>query len=289
VGDLDAALRMNDEQIALAEVEPGLGIATVGISTADSLWHRAMILTDLGRFAEAVEALRRADERARRFGDNEMVSWIDFWWVRALARAGDASGARSMARRALESAEKIGSVLGRVGAYGYSGVAYVLGKEWQSARDSLELALELGRANQAGRFLDAYYTAALAEAHLGLGDARRAHAIAGEAIGMAARMQMPVAEARAQLALARVLLAVAGSGGAAAIEAALDRAEGLARSTGARSYAPQIHVERARLAALLSDGTGRQQWLRDAHRLFSEMGATGHAERVAPLLEESTR
>lgn len=88
-----------------------------------------------------------------------------------------------------QSAEKIGSVLGRVGPYGYSGAAYALGKEWQSARDSLELARERGRANQPGGFLDAYY----------------------------------------------------------------------------------------------------QEWLRDAHRLFREMGATGHAERVAPLLEEASR
>ena len=102
---------MNDEQIALGEVDPALGIATIGISTADSLWHRGVILTDLGRFQEAAEALRRADERARRFGGNEMASWIDFWSVRNLSRAGDASGAQSMGRRAIESAEKIGSVL----------------------------------------------------------------------------------------------------------------------------------------------------------------------------------
>jgi len=114
---------MNDEQIALGEVDPALGIATIGISTADSLWHRGVILTDLGRFQEAAEALRRADERARRFGGNEMASWIDFWSVRNLSRAGDASGAQSMGRRAIESAEKIGSVLGRVGAYPACSVA----------------------------------------------------------------------------------------------------------------------------------------------------------------------
>lgn len=81
-----------------------------------------------------------------------------------LSRAGDAPGALSMARRAVESTEKIGSVVGRVGAYGSVGTACVVGREWQSARESLEIALELGRANQAARFLDAY-VAALAEAH----------------------------------------------------------------------------------------------------------------------------
>lgn len=53
------------------------------------------------------------------------------------------------------------------------------------------------------------------------------------------------------------------------------------RSTGARSYEPQIHVERARLPALLSEAAGRERWLREGHRLFIEMGAARHAERIA--------
>ena len=56
---------------------------------------------------------------------------------------------------------------------------------------------------------------------------------------------------------------------------------GLVRSTGARSYEPQIQLERARLASLFSDEASHLQWLHEAHRLYTEMGATGHAERVA--------
>jgi len=189
-----------------------------------------------------------------------------------------------MGWRAIESNEKIGSVLGRVIAYGHCGMACVLGQQWQSARENLELALELGRANQAGRVLDAYYVAALAEAHLGLGKMPQALKLAEEAIQIALRMQIPVAEVRAQLALARVRRAVEGADGSAAIAAALDHAQALVQSTGARSYEPQISVERARLAALRSDASGAQQWLREAHRLFNEMGATGHAERLAKEL-----
>ena len=275
---------MNDEQIALGEVNPALGIATVGISTADSLWHRCAILTDLGRFEEAAEALRRAEQRARGFGENEMASWIEFWSARRLARAGDASGAMAMGRRAIESAEKIGSILGRIIAYGQYGAACVLGGEWRNARESLKHALELGRRNQMGRFLDAFFLAALAEAHLGLGDEARARDVAGEAIEVALRNQMPVLEVRGQLACARVLRAIDGMTGKEGIETALDRAQALVESTGAASYAPQILVERAALAGLLSDADERLRWLREAHRLFSEMGATGHAERVAGLL-----
>ena len=97
-------------------------------------------------------------------------------------------------------------------------------------------------------------------------------------------MQMPVAEVRAQLALARVLRAIEGADGSAGVVAALDRAQALVQSTGARSYEPQIYVERARLAALRADAADAQQRLREAHRLFAAMGATGHAERLAKEL-----
>ncbi len=55
--------------------------------------------------------------------------------------------------------------------------------------------------------------------------------------------------------------------------------EGPAGSVGQSSY-----VRRAKLAALLGDDAGRERELREAQRLFTEMGATGHAERVGRAL-----
>ncbi len=55
----------------------------------------------------------------------------------------------------------------------------------------------------------------------------------------------------------------------------------LVRETEARAYMPPILEEEARLAQLEGDDAGFQEKLRQAHRLFTEMGATGHAERVA--------
>ena len=51
-------------------------------------------------------------------------------------------------------------------------------------------------------------------------------------------------------------------------------------------YAPAVHVERAALAGLRGDEPERLCHLREAHRLYTEMGATGHAERVARELAE---
>jgi tetratricopeptide (TPR) repeat protein len=238
------------------------------------------MLTDLGGFGEAAEMFRRCEETARSFNENEVMSWNDALLARMWERTGDVDAALSAGRCAVESAEKIGSVLARAFAHGCYGAALGLSADWQAARQSLELSLEIARAERVGLFSEAFFVAALAEAHLGLGDSPRARELLEEAIQVAVRMEMPLALVHAQLALARVLRAVAGADASAGIEAALDRALALVQSTGARSYEPQIHVERARLAALRSDASGARQWLRDAHRLFTEMGARGHAERL---------
>jgi len=66
---------------------------------------------------------------------------------------------------------------------------------------------------------------------------------------------------------------------------ALSDAESLVAEIGARAFEPYLHEIRAESAALQGRSDERLRELREAHRLFSEMGATGHAERVARELE----
>ena len=54
--------------------------------------------------------------------------------------------------------------------------------------------------------------------------------------------------------------------------------------SGARSYEPFLHVERAELARLNGDEAVREQELRDARRLFTEIGAPIRAAEVAKEL-----
>jgi hypothetical protein len=54
--------------------------------------------------------------------------------------------------------------------------------------------------------------------------------------------------------------------------------------SGAKSYDPFLHVERAELARLAGDEATRQRELRDAHRLFTEIGAPIRAAEVAKEL-----
>ena len=52
----------------------------------------------------------------------------------------------------------------------------------------------------------------------------------------------------------------------------------------ARTLPSTLHVERALLARLAHDGTTRRRELREAHRLFLEIGAPIRAEQVAKEL-----
>ncbi len=49
-------------------------------------------------------------------------------------------------------------------------------------------------------------------------------------------------------------------------------------------YRPQVCEQRAELARLRGDEAAGTRELREAHRLFTEIGATGHAERIAKEL-----
>ena len=87
-----------------------------------------------------------------------------------------------------------------------------------------------------------------------------------------------------QLALARVRRCAEGLSARPAIETALERALALVRETGARGFEPRVYLERAELARLTGDEATRERELREAHRLFTEMGATIRAVEVAKVL-----
>ena len=77
-----------------------------------------------------------------------------------------------------------------------------------------------------------------------------------------------------------------GAAASGEIQAALKEAQALVEETGSRSQEPFIHEELAKLARLTGDDATYQRDLREAHRLFTEMGATGHAERLAKELKQ---
>jgi hypothetical protein len=68
----------------------------------------------------------------------------------------------------------------------------------------------------------------------------------------------------------------------------LAEADAWLEMSGAKSYEPFLHVERAELARLVGDEAMRQRELREAHRLFTEIGAPIRAAEVAKELGLAT-
>jgi tetratricopeptide (TPR) repeat protein len=148
--------------------------------------------------------------------------------------------------------------------------------DFEGALHSFEQALATG----AMRNLEGYFLGGIALAQLRLGDPARARRTAEHAITVARQRGHQISECEAQCTLAQILTKTEGASAAAEIETALREVERLIAETGARSNEPLLHEERARLADALGDAAGRERALGEARRLFTEMGATGHLERL---------
>lgn len=118
----------------------------------------------------------------------------------------------------------------------------------------------------------------LAEALLGAGNWSDARRTAEGALDTSRRVLRPRSGA---ISFSAVLWRGPTEPGAtAAIETALGEAEALIEASRAHSLEPHLHEAHAEVAELLGDCAAREQHLREAHRLYTELGALGHAERV---------
>jgi hypothetical protein len=88
----------------------------------------------------------------------------------------------------------------------------------------------------------------------------------------------------ANITRAHVLLRTESAQASGEIESALREAQALVEETGGRSQEPFIDEALAELARLTGDQATCQRELREAHRPFTELGATGRAERMAKEL-----
>jgi len=120
----------------------------------------------------------------------------------------------------------------------------------------------------------------LAEAHLGRGDLDRALALSAEAVQAAEGLRR-LGAADVLLGRARVLLAGGRAEDGDEIERAIEAASAIADHCGATLYEAAIHEERSRLARLLGRGGEAERELAAALRVYREIGATGHLERIA--------
>jgi hypothetical protein len=168
-------------------------------------------------------------------------------------------------------------------AYFNLGIANVLNRAWNEARDALQQAEGIGRERQL-RNLEGMVRGGMAAMHLGLGDHDKALALAEEAIAVSRRFGTRMWEFSALLTRARALRKTRGLQATQDVEAVLAEAAAWLEMSGAKSYEPFLHVERAELARLTGDEVTREREFGEAHRLFLEIGAPIRAAEVAKEL-----
>ncbi len=211
-------------------------------------------------------------------GTLSAIEWID----------GDTDRALPRCRRALEIAEQIGSAFSL--AWALDGLASVLAHAGDP--DALPLAercLALSRETNTSLEGEAHHLSALSEACIAAGDPDRACALAAEALEVARRRGTWPAGLNATIAQARALRAAGGVRNAAAIRAALDRTEEIARQVRAPNFVALATLERAALAELEGDRSAHEAHLRAALQAFEQMGAAFRVVHIRRVLDDGSR
>jgi adenylate cyclase len=233
-----------------------------------------------GRPRESLASLEGLIPLARSQGVEGNEGILRMWIVHQAEVLGDAAAAMTHARRV-----EIGRGPGKGGPFAAPhyclGIAHLLGGNSREAASCFERALVIYQEGGGGPPAEMLTSSGrLAVAYADLGQPERARETSARGLALLRALQMPVYLTIAVIFHAQVLRKTQGAGAREAIEAALAEAGALVESTGIRAWQPFLHAERAELARLRGDEATRVRELRDAHQLFAEMGAEGHAERV---------
>ena len=249
-----------------------------------TLGWRGFMWAALGRPADGATELEKAIELARQRDETENLVYTLNWRVYVAEYAGDSDSALRSAQQAVEAAEKIGLPWYRVLAYAGLGRARALLREWREAFSAFEVSAANIRQGRLGLAEEPLLLAYLADAISHLGDHERAATTAEKAVALARERSVVLFEMPALVMLSRVLLRCEIAEARSRTREALTRVLDLVDETGARAFEPWVHEESAELARLIGDEVQRERELREAHRLYTEMGATGHAQRLAKEL-----
>jgi tetratricopeptide (TPR) repeat protein len=232
------------------------------------------VLIELGRLHESARVLAQLDAKS---GMESVDSGFE---SRLHAHLGQLDRGLRTAGESVAFAERSHAANMIAVSMTHLGRIQTLRAQWPEAVAALERGLRVAREAGTMLNLEAETLAGLARAYLGQGDLVKALATAQEAVAVARARGARHHEAAAHIVHADVLLALAGSDGPHHAAGALHHAETLLAETGAQLIAPDLHVSRAALARQLGDTAAAERELREARRLLTEMGATGHLERL---------
>jgi class 3 adenylate cyclase len=278
---IDEALALADATLAHPPQDLRLGASALGFSPYAFLaLMRGELLTHRGPLGEARRQLEAALTIARELDEPEILGLAHGFFCYFARCYGDPETARKHAPQAMQIAEKLGSSLSRALACRGLGLAHLMSKEWAPAVAALEASVEIARESRTVIWLEPYSQANLAEAYLGLGRGEEARETARRSLRTAERLRQASSESHARVTLAHVMLAIDGPAAAEDVEASLDHALRQAGRSGHVSYLPHVHLAYAELARLLGQEDRRHAELREAARLFREIGAACYLHAV---------
>jgi hypothetical protein len=274
-------LAMAEATLELAAGDMAAGADLLGYSPAIfSLSQRGLCTHALGHVDAGARDVEQAVALAARQPSADLVGLSHLVASFVTFSRGDAAACTRHALAMLDSAAKLRSPLQETIGLHALGSAHVLGANWGEAVVALERALETMRRHRTGLWFEGLTLDRLAEAHLGAREPARARAAVDEAIALAEKRGTIGWGYRGPVTLARVLVASSGAAARSDVAAALATVQARIDRSGERIHQPFIHLARAELAAALGDEVGRERELREAHRLFTEMGAPIRAEQV---------
>ncbi len=278
LGNLVRAEQMLDAFVQEVPDEELTGVAPEGATLLPlRLVWLAAVHAWRGRFREAAEIgerLRVLLRATQSPGDGLVIPWL----VMIGELRGELSDAGALGARGMKVAEEFGSSTHRCCAMGGLARAHALRGEWEDAVRSFEETIAFQNERGVGQELQGFDQASLAQALLALGQPERARATAARAVATVIERGSLLQELQNRLALARAEVAL---GNDAAVDPLLARCETLIDETGAWAYRPHLAEIRAERARQRGDIAGSRAALVEAHRLFTETGATGHAARLA--------
>ena len=204
--------------------------------------------------------------------------------VRLADMAGDVAMALQAAQRSAEYSEACGDPPAfQISVNSALALAQLLAGRWNEAIDAAHASIRIREDRGLESWEGPVAWVYLSEALLGAKDWEAALDAATTACEQARERNFQYVELRAlrSLALSRAHLEAPDADG---IDSLLDAADVLIERTHTHAMTPRIVEARAELAALRGDPDRQRAYLGEAHRLYTEMGATGHAERLAKEL-----
>lgn len=277
-GSLSEAVVTIDRALALAGDDP---TTDAGVSFVCPLAHaiqsRAQSIGYLGGLERARREFDRAIALAREHGDLQTESACHANRALLEADVGEVGPALASAALGLAIAEAVGDTVHAIACSAPAAVAEAAAGRSADALARAESNLAAIREHGIGLYYEPLLLATIARCKLTLADSGAALAAAEEAVAIMDGRGLATCALRAPITLAQVLIATRGAAAGQKIDAVVAGAVRVARDSGARVFAPQIHRELAALARLRGDDLTADREQAEAERIDVAMRSASTA------------